>query len=517
VAKIIFLLLMTHLLYSQSIQRLTADRFTHYRIDDWISYAAALEITSVEIDDNYIYFGSRTGGILRLNKYDGTWDFPYTTSSGLRSNTIYQIVYNENDGFLYAQTPAGIDVYKWAEKFWQPSSKSYLPQSRYPDRTEIENFLRSDVDRYRFPPYYRPANHELPDFFTERFFMYHLGGYVLDQHNRQFNFTDRIVDSWQRLWVGTDGFGPMKAELDHKHLESIPQSIPHISPRDLYIDDSIIWIGGFRYEHSVGGITRWKRKSGEWTYFEAPFLPRIYKDDIHAIDGNEQYVLFATVLGLTLYDKNKDKWKTLDIRDGLDGNRIFDVIVEGDTAFVATEYGLNWIDLLSLEIYKPSDTVLDNVRINQLTHDGKVLWAATQFGLYAIDSFRDIITFHSSRAVLPDYNPTAIEVINDQIWFANRYGIAYWDRDSDQWFSFPGLDFHGEIRDIASTKNTIWFATDQGLLRYNIRRDYWRIYDERDGLISRNVFRLDPDGGHIWISTEDGITSFRWKRTGRID
>jgi ligand-binding sensor domain-containing protein len=486
-------------------------------MDDWISYAPALEITSVEIDQNYIYFGSRFGGILRFNKYEGVWDFPYTTSSGLRSNTVFQIVFNEDDGFLYAKTPAGIDVYKTAEKFWQPSLKTYLPASRYPDKSEIENFLRNDKNSYRFPVYYRPANRELPDFFTDRFFMYHLNGYVLDRYNRRFNFTDRIVDSWQRLWVGTDGYGPMMAELDHKYLRSMPQSIPNISPRDIFIDNDTFWIGGFRHDETVGGITCWDKNTDEWQYFEAPFYTQIYKDDISAITGNDQFILFATVLGLIVYNKKEEKWKTLDIRDGMEGNKIIDVIIKGDTAYVASEYGLNWIDLLSMEIYKPTETILDNVQINQLAHDGQILWAATQYGLYSIDSFKDDITFHSSRAVLPDYSLTALEVVKDQIWFANRYGIAHWDRTSDEWHSFPGLNFQGEIRDIATTKKLIWFATDRGLLRYDPQRNFWRIYDERDGLISRNVYHLDPDGRYIWMSTDKGITSFRWKRTGRID
>jgi len=517
VAKIIFLLLTTHLLYSQTIHVLTADRFTHYRIDDWISYAPALEITSVEIDNNYIYFGSRSGGILRFNKYEERWEYPYTTSNGLRSNRIYQVVYSSYDGFLYAQTPAGIDVFKPAENYWKPSSKSYLPAITQPEKSEIETFFKSDKNSYRFPVYYRPANRELPDFFTERSFIYHIGGYVFDQYNRQYNLTDRVVDSWQRLWIGTDGIGPMKAELDHKYLESIPRSIPNISPRDIFIDDDNIWIGGFRHDQSVGGITRWNQRDDEWQYIEASLVSQIYKDDINAISGNEQFVLFATALGLTIYNKNADKWKTYDVRDGLEGSNIFDVIVEGDTAYIATEYGLNWIDLLSMEIYSPSQTILDNVPINQLAHDGQVLWAATRFGLYSIDSFKDEITFHSSRAAIPDYNPTSLEIVKDQIWIANRYGIAYWDRSLDQWHSFPGLDFNGEIRDISHTKKILWFATNIGLLRYNPKTNYWRLYDERDGLISRNVNRLDPDGRYLWISTDKGVTSFRWKRQGRMD
>ena len=517
IKSILFLLLATHILFAQSIHYLTADRFTHYKIDDWISYAPALDITSVEIDENYVYFGSRTGGILRFNKYEERWEFPYTTSSGLRSNVIYQVVYNSDEGFLYAQTPKGIDVYRPAEKFWQPSLRSYLPTKRNPEKSEYENFIRSDKNNNRFPVFYRPTNRELPDFFTDRSFIYHLDGYVFDQYNRQFNFTDRIVDSWQRLWVGTDGIGPMMAELDHIRLESIPQSIPNISPRDIFIDEDIFWIGGFRHDNSVGGITRWDRKNDEWQYIEASFVPQIYKDDVFAITGNKQYVLFATILGLTVYDKKNDKWKTFDIKEGLEGNRILDIIIQGNTAYVATQYGLNWLDLLSQNIYSSTQSILENVQINQLTHDGELLWAATRYGLYSIDSFNDEIVFYSSRAVLPDYNPTAIEIINDQIWIANKYGIAYWDRPSDQWHSFPALNFQGEIRDIASAGNFIWFATNQGLLRYSPEGNFWRMFDERDGLINKNVFRLDLQRKYLWISTEEGITSFRWRRKGRND
>jgi ligand-binding sensor domain-containing protein len=513
----LIILLATQCINSQVIQRLTADRFTHYKIDDWISYAPALEISSIEIDENYIYFGSHSGGILRFNKYENKWEFPYTTSSGLRSNKIYRIVYDIDDGFLYAQTPAGIDVYKPAEKFWRPSFRSFLPTKRIPNKSEIENFLESEKNSYRFPVFYRPSNSELPDFFTDRSFIYHLGGFIFDQYNRQFNFTDRIVDSWQRLWIGTDGIGPMVAELDHLRLKSIPQSISNISPRDIFIDGNIFWIGGLRYNNVVGGITRWDRKNDAWQYIEASFVPQIYKDDILAITGNDRYVLFATILGLSVYDKQKDKWKTYDIKEGLEGNKILDVLIHEDTAYIATEYGLNWLDLISMNIYRFSSDVLDNVQINQLTHDGDLLWTATRYGLYSVDPSNDKITFYSSRAVLPDYNPTAIEIVKDQIWIANKYGIAFWNRASDQWRSFPELNFQGEIKDITSTGNFLWFATNLGLLRYSLKDNFWRIYDEKDGLISKNIFHLDRDGQYLWISTEKGITAFRWRRKGRID
>ena len=122
---IVFFLLAINISHAQIVHRLEADRFTHYRIDDWVSYAPALSITSIDIDPDYIYFGTTSGGILRYDKYANEWHYPYTTSSGLRSNQIYRVVYSAVDGFLYAQTPAGIDVFMPAEKFWRPSGRIY--------------------------------------------------------------------------------------------------------------------------------------------------------------------------------------------------------------------------------------------------------------------------------------------------------------------------------------------------------------------------------------------------------
>ncbi len=189
----------------------------------------------------------------------------------------------------------------------------------------------------------------------------------------------------------------------------------------------------------------------------------------------------------------------------------------GDTAFIAAEYGLNWLDLKTMELSEPSQLELDNVQINQLTHDGQLLWAATRFGLYSIDPVEDQIVFHSSQAALPDYNLTAVEFIDQQIWFAGSSGIAFWDRETNEWHSFPDLQIQANIRDISATKNAVWFATDRGVLKYNTKKDYWRLFTTQDGLISNDVYHIDPEGKHLWISTADGITQFRWRRKGRID
>ena len=63
----------------QVIHKLYFDRFTHYEGDDWVTYAPASYITSIDIGDDYVYFGTESGGILRYHLFDRFWDYPFTS------------------------------------------------------------------------------------------------------------------------------------------------------------------------------------------------------------------------------------------------------------------------------------------------------------------------------------------------------------------------------------------------------------------------------------------------------
>jgi ligand-binding sensor domain-containing protein len=500
----ILLILNLFVLNSQIIQQSIGDRFTRYRIEDWVSYAPALEITALEADQNYIYIGTAKGGILRYHRYQNAWQFPFTISSGLSSNTILQLAYNDQEDFLYARTPKGIDVYKPAEAYWRPSINE-MPE--HP--TSVPYVANRD---FRFPPGARPKNDDLPDFFTDIGMMYHLGGIIQD---------DRITDQMQRLWIGTDGLGPMMADLYSRNLEWTPRSIPNISPRDIFIDQDFMWIGGLHIPGRISGLALWDRDDDHWYYYEAPFLSGLYNDQVLCITGDENCVLFATVHGLSYYNYRKDQWKSFTMADGLEGDRINDIIIKSGYAFIGTESGFNWLDLSSLYIYELDQTTLDNYSINQLAIRGETIWAATYGGLYSIDLSEEKIVFHASRAAMPDQNLSAIEIIDDKIWLANERGIAYWDMLLDKWKSFPSLSFSRHlppaeyraiIRDIDATENFIWFATNFGLLKYDQNKNIWFLYTVNDGLISNNCYHLDTEGEYLWISTDEGVTRFLWRR-----
>jgi ligand-binding sensor domain-containing protein len=357
----------------------------------------------------------------------------------------------------------------------------------------------------------------LPDFFTQYPLIFHPPDVIADIHNRQFSFTDRVVDTWQRLWIGTDGFGPMEADMYTYRLESRLQSMSGISPRDVHLHDNKMWIGGMSTGARISGITLWDRTRATWSFFEAPLISRLGRDDVSSISGNDRYVAFGTILGVAVYDIKNDKWQTITTSQGLEGNDVRDVLVSDSVIYVATEFVFNWIDLTTMRVSEMRQTTLDHVNINQLAIDDSVIWAATRFGLYSINITDGEISFHESRAAVVDYDLSAIEIINNEIWVAGSNGIIYWNRETNDWHSFPALEFKANYRDIAATRNNIWFATNRGVLKYDRKRDYWRLFDDTDGLISKNTFHIDVEKQHLWISTDQGVSKFLWHRKGRID
>lgn len=503
---------------AQVVHQIYFDRFTHYQPDDWVTYAPANEITSIDMGFDYIFFGTRNGGILRYNVYDNIWDFPYTTSNGLRSNYIRRIVYNHEEHRWYALTGAGIDVYNQAFKYWEPADVNALPDRRTVSGIEQRDF--QNQDNFDFPPLYRPPNSELPDFFTKTDILFHPPDEIIDRHNRSFYLNDeRIVDNWRRLWISTNGIGVAEANLNTWYLTVHQKSIPYIYPRDVFFDGDDIWIAGKAMGRAPAGITLWEYDRNHWEYFEAPFISGIFDDNTNSINGIGNYLFFATEQGLVTYHKKKKSWKTFTTGDGLESDRVNDLFVYEGIVYIGSDEGFNWFDPGYGKVEESNDRTLDNVPVYQITKWDSTVVFATDRGLYRYHPEADKVRFFETGSAIPDLRITAVEANNDALWLAGDYGITYYDRKEERWISFTNIKNHIYTRfnDIAFTENNVWFASGQGLLKYDIDRDYWYLYTTEDGLADNRVYHIDVDGDDLWLSTQKGVTLFRWYVEGRME
>ncbi len=103
------------------------------------------------------------------------------------------------------------------------------------------------------------------------------------------------------------------------------------------------------------------------------------------------------------------------------------------------------------------------------------------------------------------------------LWVATQMGKAYcYHQEHDTLIEYISdtknpLTLSGtEITDIyQDKKGRIWFATNNGLNRFEISTENLIHFTERDGLPSNNVRGiLEDDHGYLWITTNKGISKF---------
>lgn len=501
---------------AQVVHKMQFDRFSHYAPDDWITYAPATFITSIDIGIDYVYFGTRSGGILRYHLYDRFWDYPLTTSNGLRSNHIYKIVFDHDSNRLYAQTNMGIDAYTPVFGYWEPGFQESLPARKKADPEAVKTFKANRT--FRFPVWYRPGNVELPDFFTPRGFSFLKPDEIVDPLNRRFHLNpERIVDKFSNLWLSTDGLGVGVSEVNTWAFRTEQHSVPNISVQDIYLDRDGVWIGGISNGNEPSGITFWNDSLDIWNYYESRYDNDIISDNVNSVCGNEKYVFFGTENGLTRFDKKNETWNSLNSYAKLSSPLVLDIEIMADKVFIATDRGLNWLYLGSNRIEQPQDNSIDSRTIFQILPQENNLLLTTDYGLYEYNPKSDRFFSFKTGSALPDYNFTCLDATEKEIWLAGSSGISFFNKATNRWFSFTQLQYqlNAEYFDIAFTPGFVWFASDRGLLKYNQEQNNWYLYTRKDGLASNIVHNIHAEGDYLWLSTTSGLTIFRWNREDR--
>jgi signal transduction histidine kinase/ligand-binding sensor domain-containing protein len=67
------------------------------------------------------------------------------------------------------------------------------------------------------------------------------------------------------------------------------------------------------------------------------------------------------------------------------------------------------------------------------------------------------------------------------------------------------------ITQIVESKSSLWFATCNGIYRFNKNDQQWRHYNTSDGLIAAEVFSVyvEEEKGAIWVACAEGITQLK--------
>ena len=506
-------------LWSQYVRRMTfateKERRAHYQLDDWISYLESNHLTSISVGNEYIYFSTWGGGILRYHIYDRYWDYPFTTSNGLASNFVQRVVYDHGTGLLWAITKVDTCVFIPAEQEWLCQSEAYSWPYRFPGIPVPEDTEQIAHDVF-YPEKYL---NRLPDFFANGYYTLTADWSLIDDNFDEFPIRGFLRDSWERVWFLIEGLGIGVGGWYERRMDVIPLGLLHFIPRAMAYQDHDLWIGGEPLPGGRTGIVHWRNQDGAWEYFRAKYIAHLRSDDVRAIAVTGDSVWFGTLYGLALYNQAKNRWKYFGVKDGLYDHYITDLAVVGRRLYIGTINGLNWLDLPSGIIKRVKDKNVRLATIHQIAAQKDTLWLATNRGIFrrlpGQPKWDSVIT----KAAIQDLPVTAVEVFHQEVWFASPGGIFWLDTKSNNWEGFPqiGMEISGPFLDLAVNQKSVWVTSSMGLLKYDRERQYWRIFTTEDGLLSNQCFRLLLDGDYIWVTTLKGITQFYWNSPRRID
>lgn len=509
--KDVFLLLplLLNLAHPQVINQISFDRFSHYDPDDWITYAYSNHITAIDFSDDYIYFGTNGGGILRFNLWDEKWDFPLTTSTGLRSNRIQKVVFSPTTNELYATTEVGVDSYIESFGYFTPYGFS-APLSMQAD--SLGAFDNT------FPPYARPPIDSWPNFITEPGYEIMLDGTIYNEDSQLFRVTDKIVDKWNRLWFGTNGAGIGIVDLNSQRVDFLTQSIVSNAVNDIFIMNQNLWFGGKgSTAYNDRGITYWDYEYDLWSAYRAGFNFYNATDNVNIIEGKRANIFFGTDNGLLLYNNQAREWSSFSTLFPLKDYEIIDLCLLKNNLYIANTNGVFKYNISENYATQIAGNYIRQTKVNSLACSDTLIYIATNFGLFQYSPVKGTTKMITIKAALSGNFINTIAVGEDHLWLAANDGVAVYTFSDAKWISFPALNYSlkSRINHITLTEQFVWFATDAGLLRYDPINDYWYLYTRKDGLVSDKINRIDVDGDYLWLSTNKGVTLFAWNREGR--
>ena len=298
---------------------------------------------------------------------------------------------------------------------------------------------------------------------------------------------------------------------------SDPYSISNNAIKQIYEDKAKgIWIctdnGGISYAPPSLGFHR---------DYNIPGKPTIQGDIIHDICMDKNGILWIGTedAGINQLDTENGTISSFNDHNGLSQSCIHGLTIMDNKLWIGTHAnGIDVMDIPTQRIVKhyaltatpahPSENEII-VYIHK-TRDKRLL-VATATGLYLYqqthDRFEPLGTFPDKCRI-----QTIVEDHKGDIWLGTASnGLYRLSQDFSQCEPFildtTNLISNRTINHIyEDEQHNLWFATGDGLKRYDRKSQYTTLYTIQDGLPSNVTYRIEEDSHkRLWISTANGL------------
>ncbi len=360
-----------------------------------------------------------------------------------------------------------------------------------------------------------------------------------------------MQDSYGLLWIGTSGGLHQYDGYEFRQYKNISGNSTSLFNDNIWSlaedKDQNIWVG------TDDGIAKYNRSKNEFKNYDftellnaPPIGGRVFN---FLIDSKNRMWAAVRNYGVLLYNEQLDQWDRVPIWLN-DSSKavIFSALVmqlaEDKNGKIWAGYSNN-----GLSYYNDEDSAFVPTRINNqeaILDFSKVentitslyvdltntLWITCRNGIYKYDQttneMRSIEEYDDAKLSLGNYMNKILQDQTGNIWIANNYrGILKFDGISDD-FTEINIDGYGRLKDgtrqiycfSATLDKTgiIWFATTQGIMKYDANREPFINYKHEEGnknsISSNQVFGLlesKIDKGKIFVCTTGGLNVFDQK------
>ncbi|MBA4053509.1 MAG: hypothetical protein C0490_02240 [Marivirga sp.] len=345
-----------------------------------------------------------------------------------------------------------------------------------------------------------------------------------------------IQDHEGKLWIGTQNgllIGEENGSLfqHYNHDVNNPYSLSDRVILYLYQDhNQVMWAGTYN------GINKYTYASPKFQSYKFDIQDRnknlnvvrsLYTDDdIHIFTG--------TINALCVFNRHTETFEYIKDVHGNNLQNVFCIAKDGNNQlWTGNSNGLQEIIKSSKgyvaqnSVRYPELTTFKNLEITAFQPIANNLFLIATFhenGLYlwntldhSIKNFRIVPQDESS---LPHNKVNNIHLAkNGKIWIATNHGISEFDRITLRFKNFdpagktslyPGQHI---VNAILEDEDTLWLATNGGLISFNPALQTSGFFTEEQGLANNNLYScLRATDSTLWMSSNKGISEFN-KRT----
>ena len=314
-----------------------------------------------------------------------------------------------------------------------------------------------------------------------------------------------IISEREVLWVGTQNGLSMFDKRENRWYDfTTEDGLPNNNVRTLAVTEDALWVGT---PSGLGVLSRSEwfpsvARSDGWQQFDLtqPGIEMGHENvrDICVVD---ELIWLGTIGGLGVYSSEDNAWRAIRAKER--------TVVLRHSSIRHTELDGDWVWFLAWPGTSNGEIVRYDKRTGTWTHYMKEdVTEIHQKGLLKGRKRENGKTRKrgDERKNIPPHSHAHSQQVGEetlQLLTPNDEIPKGKSRDDQEGNSWQSLPFITQIDWMEVTGNSVWFATDGGVLAYYKNSDTWRHYTTRDGLAANKTTTLMVDGNDVWVVLRD--------------